>query len=51
VLIVRRGLTGIVRMWQAPRDVVEAVRQAHGVAVGTVEQMHEPAGVAEIVIC
>jgi hypothetical protein len=50
-LIARRGLTEVVRMPQAPPDVVEAVRQAHGAAPGTVGQVHEPAGVAEITIC
>jgi hypothetical protein len=50
-LIARRGLTEIIRMPDAPPQVVEAVRQACGVAVGTVEQVHEPAGVAEISIC
>jgi hypothetical protein len=50
-LVARRGLTEVVRMPQAPPEVVEAVRQACGVAVGTIEQVHEPAGVAEISIC
>lgn len=50
-LIGRRGLTEVVRMPGAPPEIVEAVRQAYGVAVGTVEQVHEPAGVAEISIC
>lgn len=50
-LIARRGLTEIVRMPDAPPEIVESVRQACGVAVGTVEQVHEPAGVAEVSIC
>lgn len=49
-LIARRGLTEVVRMPKAPPEVIEAVRQGHG-AVGTVEQVHEPAGVAEISLC
>ena len=50
-LIARRGLTEVVRMPDAAPEIVEAVRQGCGVAVGTVEQVHEPAGVAEISIC
>jgi hypothetical protein len=50
-LIARRGLTDVVRMPDAPPEVIEAVRQAYGAAVGTVEQVHEPAGVAEISLC
>lgn len=50
-LIARRGLTEIIRIPDAAPEIVEAVRQACGVAVGTVEQVHEPAGVAEISIC
>ena len=49
-LIARRGLAEVVRMPQVPPEVIEAVRQGHG-AVGTVEQVHEPAGVAEISLC
>ena len=50
-LIARRGLTEVGRMPDAAPEIVEAVRQACGVAVGTVEQVHVPAGVAEISIC
>ena len=50
-LIARRGLSEVIRMPDAPPDVVDAVRQAFSAAVGTVEQVHEPAGVAEISIC
>ena len=50
-LIARRGITEVLRMPDAPPEIVEAVRQAFGVAAGTVEQVHEPAGVVEIAIC
>lgn len=50
-LIARRGLTGVVRISQAPPDVIRGIEDSCGVGVGTVDQVHDPARVAEITIC
>src|SRR5712691_9305577 len=39
-LIVRRGLTGVVRITQAPADVIRGIEESCGIGVGTVEQVH-----------
>jgi hypothetical protein len=50
-LVARRGLTDVVRIAQAPPDVVRGIEKSCGVGVGTVDQVHNPAGVVEITIC
>jgi hypothetical protein len=50
-LVVRRGLTDVVRIANAPTDVVRGIDESCGVGVGTVDEVHEAAGVAEISIC
>jgi hypothetical protein len=50
-LFARRGLTEVLRMPQAPLDVVRGVEESCGVGVGTVDQVHDLAGVVEITIC
>lgn len=50
-LIARRGLTGVLRIVDAPAEIMRGIEQSCGVAVGTVEQVHDQAGVAEISVC
>jgi hypothetical protein len=50
-LVARRGLIDVVRISQAPPDVVRGINQSCGVAVGTVDQVHDPARVVEITVC
>ena len=50
-LIARRGLTEVVRFPNAPADIVRGIEESCGVGVGTVDQVHDPAGVVEITIC
>jgi hypothetical protein len=50
-LVARRGLTDVVRIPQAPPDVVRGIEESCGVGIGTVDQVHNPAGVVEITIC
>jgi hypothetical protein len=50
-LVARRGLTEVIRVSQAPPDVIRGVEESCGVAVGTVDQVHDTARVAEITIC
>ena len=50
-LVARRGLIDVVRISDATTDVVRAVEESCGVGVGTVEQVHDIARVAEITIC
>jgi hypothetical protein len=50
-LIVRRGLTGVVRIMQAPADAIRGVEESCGVGVGTIDQVHDSARVVEITIC
>jgi hypothetical protein len=50
-LVARRGLTDLVRFHQVPRDVVRGIEESCGVGVGTIDQVHEAAGVVELTIC
>lgn len=50
-LVARRGLTDIVRMVDAPIEVVRGVEESCGVGVGTVDEVHDQAGVVELSIC
>ena len=50
-LVGRRGLTEILRISSAPPDLVRGIKNSCGVGVGTVEQVHDQARVAEISIC
>jgi hypothetical protein len=50
-LIARRGLTEVIRISQAPPDVIRGVEESCGIAVGTIDQVHDTARVAEITIC
>lgn len=50
-LVARRGLTDLVRISQPPADVMRGIEESCGIGVGTVDQVHEAAGVAEISIC
>lgn len=50
-LVARRGLTDVVRISQAPVDVLKGIEDSCGVGVGTVDVIHESARVVEITIC
>jgi hypothetical protein len=50
-LIARRGLTDVVRIAEATAEVVLGIEKSCGVGVGTVDQVHELAGVVEITVC
>ena len=50
-LVARRGLTDLVRIPQAPADVLQGIEESCGVGVGIIDQVHDAAGVAEISIC
>ena len=50
-LVARRGLTDMVRITDAPPDVIRGVEESCGAGVGVIENVHEPAGVVEIKIC
>ena len=50
-LIARRGNTDVARFTNPAPALVRAVEQSCGVAKGTVEQVHDLAGVAEISLC
>jgi hypothetical protein len=50
-LIARRGLTDMVRITAPPHDVLRGIDESCGAGVGTVDQVHDQAGVAEISIC
>ena len=50
-LVARRGLTDVVRFPRAPPDVVRGIEESCGAGVGTVDQVHGPAGVVEMTIC
>lgn len=50
-LVGRRGVTEVARFSTPPPDLVRAVEDSCGIAKGTVEQVHEIAGVAEISLC
>lgn len=42
----------VVAIFQSPTaDLVNAVKESAGVAKGTIEQLHEDAGIAEISVC
>jgi hypothetical protein len=50
-LIARRGLAEVARADAPPAQLLRAVEDSCGVAKGTVEQIHEVAGMAEISLC
>jgi hypothetical protein len=50
-LVGRRGLTEVARCMAPPLDLLQAVEDSCGIAKGTVEQVHDIAGVAEISLC
>lgn len=50
-LIARRGLTDVVRISQAPPDVVRGVEDSCGIGVGIVDLVHGPAGIVEMTVC
>ena len=50
-LVARRGLTDVVRISAPPADVLRGIEESCGAGVGTVDQVHDQAGVAEISIC
>jgi hypothetical protein len=50
-LVARRGLKDSVRIPHAPSDVMRGIEESCGIGVGTVEEVHEAAGVVEISIC
>jgi hypothetical protein len=50
-LIARRGLTDLVRISDAPAEVVRGVEESCGVGVGIIDQVHDAAGVVEMSIC
>jgi len=50
-LIARRGLTDVVRIAEDTAEVVLGIEKSSGVGVGTVDQVHELAGVVEITVC
>jgi hypothetical protein len=50
-LVARRGTTEVARFKTPPLDILEAVEKSSGIALGTVEVVHEIAGVAEISLC
>ena len=50
-LVAKRGNTVVARFANPACALVQAVEQSCGVAKGTVEQVHERAGVVEISLC
>ena len=50
-LVARRGNRDVARFTNPAPALVQAVEQSCGVAKGTVEQVHDLAGVAEISLC
>lgn len=50
-LVGRRGVSEVARFSTPPPDLMRAVEASCGIAKGTVEQVHEIAGVAEISLC
>jgi hypothetical protein len=50
-LVGRRGFTEVARFGSPPKDLLAAVEASCGIAKGTVEQVHDLAGVAEISLC
>jgi hypothetical protein len=50
-LIARRGLTDVVRIKDAPAEVIRGIDESCGVGVGTIDLVHGPAGVVEMTIC
>jgi hypothetical protein len=50
-LVARRGLTEVAHFTSPPAPLLEAMKSSCGIATGTVEQVHDLAGVAEISLC
>lgn len=50
-LVAKRGLREVARSTSPPAGLVKALETSCGVAGGTVEEVHELAGVAEISLC
>jgi hypothetical protein len=49
-LIFRRGLSIVARKTDPPAEVVESVRQHCNIRPGTVDQVHDMAGIVEIIV-
>jgi hypothetical protein len=50
-LVARRGTTEAARCRTPPPDLFEAVEKSSGIAIGSIEVVHELAGVVEISLC
>ena len=50
-LFAMRGVVDVARFTNPATELLDAVRQANGIAHGTVERVHQFAAVAEISIC
>ncbi len=50
-LVARQGLTEVVRIKAAPTEVVQGIEDSCGIGIGTVDQVHDAAGVVEISVC
>ena len=50
-LVGRRGLDEVLRIENPPAELMTAVESSCGVAKGTIEQVHEAAGVVEVSLC
>jgi hypothetical protein len=49
--VARHGLTNLVRITDAPADVIRGIEESCGMGVGIVDVVHGPAGVVEMTIC
>ena len=50
-LIAARGLSEVAYLTNPPADILRAVEASSGIARGTVEHIHQGAGVVEIAVC
>ena len=50
-LVARRGLNVVAQASAPPPQILQAIKDSYGIAKGTVEQVHEVAGVVEILSC
>lgn len=50
-LVARRGISDVARFANPPMDILKAVEASHGIAKGTVVEVHSIAGVVEISLC
>ncbi|MBM3269151.1 MAG: hypothetical protein FJZ01_16040 [Candidatus Sericytochromatia bacterium] len=51
VLIGRYGTSVVLRAKNVSPELLQAVRDSYGVAKGTVEEVHDVAGVVELFLC